>query len=257
MRTVKSLRKMVESANRKIIELEKVQKSRTIGRYINGKYKKFRFGDIRYADVSVAYSNLQAKSNDLDFITFDEKTNKLRFTATEKDIAKMSESERNRLYYHINTFINSKTSTKRNIDQQFVKMYNTYIENETLKNVSFKTFFNFITNSDYNRLYSMFGSTVVVNLIQNQGFNLDNAHLAMDITANLLTQIFNYLSKNTKLKPGKIPRSAIEKLLEKFTAKSKQINSSFDINNDDDIKELLEEAGFDLDRIRPRMRSNY
>lgn len=257
MRTVKSLRKMVESANRKIIELEKVQKSRTIGRYINGKYKKFRFGDIRYADVSTAYSNLKAKANDLDFITFDEKTNKLRFTATEKDIAKMSESERNRLYFHINVFTNSKTSTKRNIDQQFVKMYNTYIENETIKNVSFQTFFNFITNSDYNRLFSMFGSNVVVNLIQNNGFKLDNAHLAMDVTANLLTQIFNYLSKNTKLKPGKIPRSAIEKLLEKFTAKSNQINSSFDINDDDDIRELLEEAGFDLDRIRPRMRSNY
>ena len=256
MRSAKSLRKLVESANRKLIELEKVQKGRTIGRYIDGKYKKFKFGNVRYADISASYSSVKAKSNDLDFITFEDKTNKLRFTATLKDINKMSASERDKLYYHLNNFINNKTSTKRNIDQQLIKMYNTYNENETLKNVPFSVFFNFITNSDYNRLFGMFGSDVVVNLLQNQGFSLDNSHLAMDVTANLLTQVFNYLSKNTKLKAGRIPRSAIEKLLERFTAKSKQINSSFDINDEDDIKELIEEAGFDLERIRPRMRSN-
>ena len=275
-----TLRKMVESANRKLNELEKVQKSRKIGRYIyderKGKlvYKKFDFGDIRYADSSQAYGSLRARADDSNpYIVYDEKTKKLRFKATLNDIKKMSDSERRKLYNDLRNFNRNKTTTKRNIDERFIRAYTTYKENHLNSAISFQEYFKFITNSDFNRMFSMFGSSVVVDIMEKKLGVIENEHISTDVTASLLTQVFNYLNNKGSIKivNGKIENRVIPQLIEVYMERMKQIGSSFSINDENEMESLINEAyaRTNLDRpkiaggspfinmnvIRPKMRS--
>lgn len=275
-----TLRKMVESANRKLNELEKVQKSRKIGRYIyderKGKlvYRKFDFGDIRYADSSQAYGSLRARADDSNpYIVYDEKTKKLRFKATLNDIKKMSDSERRKLYNDLRNFNRNKTTTKRNIDERFIRAYTTYKENHLNSAISFQEYFKFITNSDFNRMFSMFGSSVVVDIMEKKLGVIENEHISTDVTASLLTQVFNYLNNKGSIKivNGKIENRVIPQLIEVYMERMKQIGSSFSINDENEMESLINEAyaRTNLDRpkiaggspfinmnvIRPKMRS--
>ena len=263
-----TLRKMVESANRKLNELEKVQKSRKIGRYIydeNKKklvYRKFDFGDVRYADSSQAYGSLRARANDSNpFIVYDEKTKKLRFKATLNDIKKMNDSERRNLYDTIRNFNKNKTSTKRNIDERFIRAYNTYKEHQKeygLKStISFQEYFKFITNSDFNRMFSMFGSSVVVDIMEKRLGVIENEHISTDVTASLLTQVFNYLNSkgSVKIINGKLPNSVIPKLIEVYMEKMKQIGASFSIDSESEMENLINESYRRLNKTRPHITS--
>lgn len=262
---IETLRKMVESANRKLNELEKVQKSRKIGRYVydeNKKklvYRKFDFGDVRYADSSQAYGHLRSKANcSIPYIVYDEKTKKLRFKATLKDIKNMSESERRALYQHIRTFTKNKTSTKRNIDDRFIRAFNTYKKHQKefgLKSViSFQQYFEFLSNSDFNRMFSMFGSDVVVDIMEGRLGVIENEHISTDVTASLLTQVFNYFSKDIKI-TKKLPAYTIRTIIDTYMKKIKQIDSPIDINDTKDIEKLLGAAGVSLSSLKARMRS--
>ena len=257
-----TIRKMVESVNRKLNELEKVQKSRKVGRYIYDEskqklvYRKFNFGNVRYADSSTAYGNLRARANDSNpYIVYDEKTKKLRFKATLNDIKKMSDSERRKLYNDLRNFSKNKTTTKRNIDEQFIKAYSTYKENHLNSAISFQEYFKFVTNSDFNRMFSMFGSTVVVNIMEKRLGVIENEHISTDVTASLLTQVFNYMTgKNSiKLIKGKIENSVIPKLIEVYMERMKQIGSSFKLTNDDDMESLIDEAYARMNLDRPKI----
>ena len=259
-----TLRKMVESANRKLNELEKVQKSRKIGRYVydeNKKklvYRKFDFGDVRYADSSQAYGHLRSKAKLIPYIVYDEKTKKLRFKATLNDIKKMSDSERRALYQHIRTFTKNKTSTKRNIDERFIRAYNTYKKHQKefgLKSViSFQQYFEFISNSDFNRMFSMFGSDIVVDIMEGRLGVIENEHISTDITASLLTQVFNYFSKDIKI-TKKLPAQTVRNIIDTYMKKIKQIDSPLDINDTKDIEKLLGDSGVRLSALKARMRS--
>lgn len=261
-----TLRKMVESANRKLNELEKVQKSRKIGRYIydeNKKklvYRKFDFGDIRYADSSQAYGSLRARANDSNpYIVYDEKTKKLRFKATLNDIKKMSDSERRKLYNDLRNFNRNKTTTKRNIDDRFIRAYSTYKEHQKeygLKSViSFQEYFKFITNSDFNRMFSMFGSSVVVDIMEKRLGVIENEHISTDVTASLLTQIFNYMTgKNSiKLINGRLENGVIPELIKVYMEKMKQIDSPFSLDDENDMENLINEAYRNLNKERPHI----
>ena len=257
-----TIRKMVESVNRKLNELEKVQKSRKVGRYIYDEskqklvYRKFNFGDVRYADSSTAYGNLRARANDSNsYIVYDEKTKKLRFKATLNDIKKMSESERRKLYNDLRNFNKNKTTTKRNIDEQFIKAYSTYKENHLNSAISFQEYFKFITNSDFNRMFSMFGSSVVVNIMEKRLGVIENEHISTDVTASLLTQVFNYMTgKNSiKLIKGKLENRVIPKLIEVYMEKTKQIGSSFKLENESDMESLIDEAYRRMNEVRPKI----
>lgn len=258
-----TLRKMVESANRKLNELEKVQKSRKVGRYIYDErkkklvYRKFDFGDVRYADSSQAYGSLRAKADDSNpFIVYDEKTKKLRFKATLNDIKKMSDSERRKLYDYIRNFNKNKTSTKRNIDDRFIRAYDTYKSNHLNKStISFQEYFKFITNSDFNRMFSMFGSSVVVDIMEKRLGVIENEHISTDVTASLLTQVFNYLNSKGSIKivNGRLPNLIIPELLKVYMAKMKQIGSSFNIDDENDMEALINEAYANLNKQKPRI----
>ena len=266
-----TLRKMVESANRKLNELEKVQKSRKIGRYIydeNKKklvYRKFDFGDVRYADSSASYGSLRSKADgSIPYIVYDEKTRKLRFKATLNDIKKMNDTERRRLYNHLRNFNKNKTSTKKNIDEQFIKAYSTYKKHQKeygIKSViSFQEYFKFITNSDFNRMFSMFGSSVVVDIMEGRLGVIENEHIATDVTASLLTQIFNYMTgKNSmKLVNGRLENRVIPKLIEVYMEKMKKIGSSFKLENETDMENLINEAYSRLNIVKPHInKSSY
>ena len=257
-----TLRKMIESANRKLNELEKVQKSRKVGRYIydeNKKklvYRKFDFGNVRYADSSQAYGSLRARANDSNpYIVYDEKTKKLRFKATLNDIKKMSDSERRKLYDDLRNFNRNKTTTKRNIDDRFIRAYSTYKENHLESAISFQEYFKFITNSDFTRMFSMFGSSVVVNIMEKRLGVIENEHISTDVTASLLTQVFNYLNSKGSIKivNGRLPNLIIPKLIEVYMEKMKQIGSSFNIDNENDMENLINEAYAKLNKQRPRI----
>ena len=258
-----TIRKMVESANRKLNELEKVQKSRKVGRYIYDEskqklvYRKFNFGNVRYADSSTAYGNLRARANDSNpYIVYDEKTKKLRFKATLNDIKnKMSDSERRKLYNDLRNFSKNKTTTKRNIDEQFIKSYSTYKENHLNSAISFQEYFKFITNSDFNRMFSMFGSTVVVDIMEKKLGVIENEHISTDVTASLLTQVFNYMTgKNSiKLINGRLENRVIPKLIEVYMERMKQIGSSFNIDNENDMESLIDEAYGRMNLDRPKI----
>lgn len=258
-----TLRKMVESVNRKLNELEKVQKSRKVGRYIYDErrkklvYRKFDFGDVRYADSSQAYGSLRAKANDSNpYIVYDEKTKKLRFKATLNDIKKMSESERRKLYNDLRNFNKNKTTTKRNIDDRFIRAYDTYKNNDLNKStISFQEYFKFVTNSDFNRMFSMFGSSVVVDIMEKRLGVIENEHIATDVTASLLTQVFNYLNSKGSIKivNGRLPNTIVPELLRVYMAKSKQIGSSFSIDDENDMENLINEAYANLNKQKPRI----
>lgn len=257
-----TLRKMVESANRKLNELEKVQKSRKIGRYIydeNKKklvYRKFDFGNIRYADSSQAYGSLMSRANASNpYIVYDEKTKKLRFKATLNDIKNMNDSQRRKLYDDLRNFNRNKTTTKRNIDDRFIRAYSTYKENHLKSAISFQEYFKFITNSDYTRMFSMFGSTVVVDIMEKRLGVIENEHISTDVTANLLTQVFNYLNSKGSIKivNGKLENLVIPELINVYMAKMKQIGSSFSIDDENDMEQLINEAYANLKKERPKI----
>ena len=265
-----TLRKMVESANRKLNELEKVQKSRKIGRYIydeNKKklvYRKFDFGDVRYADSSQAYGSLKSRANDSNpHIVYDEKTKKLRFKATLNDIKKMSSPDRRKLYNDLRNFNRNKTSTKRNIDDRFIRAFNTYKEHQKeygLKSViSFQEYFKFITNSDFNRMFSMFGSSVVVDIMEKRLGVIENEHIATDVTASLLTQIFNYMlenqNQNMRIINGRLPNFIIPELIKVYMEKTKQIDSSFRLDDENDMENLINEAYRRVNKQKPHISS--
>lgn len=257
-----TLRKMVVSANIKLNELEKVQKSRKVGRYIYDEkkqklvYRKFNFGDVRYADSSQAYGSLRAKADSSNpFIVYDEKTKKLRFKATLNDIKKMSDSERRKLYDYIRNFNKNKTSTKRNIDDRFIRAYDTYKENHLNSAISFQEYFKFVTNSDFNRMFSMFGSSVVVDIMEKRLGVIENEHISTDVTASLLTQVFNYLNSKGSIKivNGRLPNLIIPELIKVYMAKMKQIGSSFSIDDENDMEQLINEAYANLNKQKPRI----
>lgn len=257
-----TIRKMVVSVNRKLNELEKVQKSRKVGRYIYDEskkklvYRKFNFGDVRYADSSTAYGNLRARANESNpYIVYDEKTKKLRFKATLNDIAKMNESQRRKLYDDLRNFSKNKTTTKRNIDEQFIKAYHTYKENHLKSAISFQEYFKFITNSDFNRMFSMFGSSVVVDIMEKRLGVIENEHISTDVTASLLTQVFNHLNNKGSIRivNGRLPNLVIPELLKVYMAKMKQIGSSFSIDNENDMENLINEAYANLNKERPKI----
>ena len=257
-----TIRKMVESVNRKLNELEKVQKSRKVGRYIYDEskqklvYRKFNFGNVRYADSSTAYGNLRARANDSNpYIVYDEKTKKLRFKATLKDIEKMNESTRRKLYDDLRNFNKNKTTTKRNIDEQFIKAYSTYKENHLNSAISFQEYFKFITNSDFNRMFSMFGSSVVVNIMEKRLGVIENEHISTDVTASLLTQVFNYMTGKSSIKliKGKLENRVIPKLIEVYMEKTKQIGSSFRLDDENDMESLIDEAYRRMNETRPKI----
>lgn len=257
-----TLRKMVVSANRKLNELEKVQKSRKVGRYIydeNKKklvYRKFDFGNVRYADSSQAYSSLRARANDSNpHIVYDEKTKKLRFKVTLNDIKNMNSSEQRKLYDDLRNFNRNKTTTKRNIDDRFIRAYSTYKENHLNSAISFQEYFKFITNSDFNRMFSMFGSTVVVDIMEKRLGVIENEHISTDVTASLLTQVFNYMTgKNSiKLINGRLENRVIPKLIEIYIEKTKQIGSTFSIDDENDMEQLINEAYSRMNERRPKI----
>lgn len=257
-----TLRKMVESANRKLNELEKVQKSRKVGRYIYDEkkqklvYRKFDFGNVRYADSSQAYGSLMSRANGSNpYIVYDEKTKKLRFKATLNDIKDMKDSERRKLYDDLRNFNRNKTTTKRNIDDRFIRAYGTYKENHLKSAISFQEYFKFITNSDYTRMFSMFGSSVVVDIMEKRLGVIENEHISTDVTASLLTQVFNYLNSKGSIKivNGKLPNLIIPELINVYMAKMKQIGSSFSIDDENDMEQLINEAYANLNKQKPRI----
>lgn len=255
-----TLRKMVESANRKLNELEKVQKSRKVGRYIYDEkkqklvYRKFDFGNVRYADSSQAYGSLMSRANASNpYIVYDEKNKKLRFKATLNDIKNMNGSERRKLYDDLRNFNRNKTTTKRNIDDRFIRAYSTYKEKQLKSAIPFQEYFKFITNSDFNRMFSMFGSSVVVDIMEKRLGVIENEHISTDVTASLLTQVFNYLNSKGSIKiiNGKLPNLIIPKLIEVYMEKMKQIGSSFCIDDENDMESLINEAYRRLNKQKP------
>lgn len=257
-----TLRKMVESVNRKLNELEKVQKSRKIGRYIYDEnkqklvYRKFDFGNVRYADSSQAYGALRARANATNpYIVYDEKTKKLRFKATLNDIKKMSDSERRKLYNDLRNFNKNKTTTKRNIDDRFIRAYTTYKENHLKSAISFQEYFKFITNSDFTRMFSMFGSSVVVDIMEKRMGVIENEHISTDVTASLLTQVFNYMleKQNMRIINGRLPNSIIPELIKVYMEKTKQIGSSFRLDDENDMENLINEAYKRMNMEKPHI----